>query len=212
MSEGGRPPQTVEELVAEHDHKIRRYIHRISRGRVRQEDMEDLRQMVLARLVQKDYLKKFDPKKAAFSTFLYWPVRSVVVNQFAANSRNPLNQAVGVVESADDDRVSGMLVLEAYDGAVDADFERRMVVQDVLARFRKHLDTQTKPWGPRITLPDGRQARRSLGLVFELWHAFGMDVRELATALAVGPGAVFGYLKRLRVEAARFSLAAGLTV
>lgn len=208
-----RAPQTIEELVVQYDGFIRGCINRISKGRVRPADVDDLRQQILTRVYEKDYLARFDPAKASFSSYLFWLIRSVVVNQFAANTRNPLNTALVVVESSEEDPalLPGTLVLEAYRSAVDDGFERRAMAKDLADQFAAHLAAQTKPWGPVITLPDGRHARRSLGLVFQLLRD-SLEPKDVAAALAVAPGSVFGYLKRLRLEAQKFSEAAGLTV
>lgn len=201
-----RSPRTVDELVAQYDRFITGCIFKVSRGHVRPDDVEDLRQQILLRVHERKYLKNYDPKKGSFNSYLYWLIRSVVVNQFEANVRNPLNTAMGVIESSDnvEETQEGYLVLEAYRDAVDDGFERQAMARDLADRFESHLATVSRPWGPAITLPDGTRTRRSLALVFKLLRQT-LEVRDVAKALDVSPQSVFGYLKRIRVEAASFS-------
>jgi len=201
-----RSPRTMDELIAQYDRFITGCIFKVSRGHVRPDDVEDLRQQILLRVHERKYLKSYDPKKGSFNSYLYWLIRSVVVNQFESNVRNPLNTAMGVVESSFDseDVPDGYLVLEAFRDAVDDGFERQAMARDLANRFEAHLVHVSRPWGPPITLPDGTRTRRSLALVFQLLRQT-LEVRDVAKVLDVSPQSVFGYLKRIRVEASQFS-------
>lgn len=200
-----RPPRTIPELIDQYDRFITGCIFRISKGHVRPDDVEDLRQQILLRVHERKYLKHYDPSKGAFNTYLYWLVRSVVVNQFEANERNPLNLALPVIESAPTDEVErpGALVLESWRDAVDDSFERIALAKDLADRFEVHLG-RLRPWGEAITLPSGVKERRSLALVFRLLRQ-SLEVKEIAGALRCSSGSVFGYLKRIRLEARKFS-------
>ena len=199
-------PRTIDELILQYDTEIRRFISTVSRGYARIDDVEDMRQQVLLRCHEKDVLRKYDPKKSSFLTYLFWVVRSVVVNQFDRNTRDPLNTAFGLVERLGEhgDVTPGYLVLETFQSHIDESFERRLLAQDVADQFEAHLARQSRPWGPTLTLPDGTPARRSLALVFQLMRRT-MEVKDIAAALQVTPQAVFGYLKRIRVEAQTFA-------
>jgi len=201
-----RAPQTIPELIDQYDRFITGCIYRISKGHVRPDDMDDLRQQILLRVHERKYLAKYDASKGAFNTYLYWLIRSVVVNQFEANERNPLNTAIPVMETAPDmepGETVGALVLETFKDAVDDSFERIAQAKDLADRFEAHLGKQ-KAWGAPLTLPDGTTARRSLALVFALLRQ-SLEVKEIAVLLKCSPGSVFGYLKRIRLEARKFS-------
>ena len=138
-----RSPRTIPELIDQYDRFITGCIFKISKGHVRPDDIEDLRQQILLRVHERKYLKKYNPSKGSFNTYLYWLIRSVVVNQFESNERNPLNTAIPVVESAEiGEGTPGALVLEAYKDAVDDSFERIACARDLADRFEKHLQRQ----------------------------------------------------------------------
>lgn len=202
-------PRTITELIDQYDRFITGCIFKISKGHVRPDDIEDLRQQILLRVHERKYLKKYNPAKGSFNTYLYWLIRSVVVNQFESNERNPLNMALSVIEAGpggeqtDDDYVPGALVLEAYTDAVDNSFERIACAKDLADRFELHLQT-VRAWGAPVALPDGTTARRSLALVFKLLRQ-SQEVKDIAALLKCSPGSVFGYLKRIRLEARKFS-------
>lgn len=204
-------PQTVEELRAEYDSFIQGCIYKISRGNVQFEDLKELRQAVYTRVCERDYLRKYDASKGSFTSYLYWLIRTVVVNSFDMNTRNPLNMAKRIAERASAVRpaeVADTLVLETYKAKVDEQFERRMMAKDLADRFAAHLAKTSKPWGPAVPLPDGTLERRSLGLVYRLLRET-LDVSEIAEVLQVSQQSVFGYLKRIRVEAAAFARRGG---
>lgn len=209
MPVAARSPRTIAELIEQYDRFITGCIFKISKGHVRPDDIDDLRQQILLRVHERQYLKKYNPSKGAFNTYLYWLIRSVVVNQFESNQRNPLNTAIPVIESLgvgthlDGEEVQGALVLEAYRDAVDDSFERIACAKDLADRFERHLTT-LRPWGAAIPLPGGLTERRSLALVFRLLRQ-SLEVKDIATALQCSPGSVFGYLKRIRLEARKFA-------
>lgn len=200
-----RSPRTIAELIAQYDRFITGCIFKVSKGHVRPDDIDDLRQQILLRVHERNYLQKYNPSKGSFNTYLYWLIRSVVVNQFESNERNPLNTAIPVVERAErgDDYTPGALVLEAYADAVDDSFERIACARDIADRFEAHLMT-LRPWGAAIALPNGTKERRSLALVFRLLRQ-SLEPKEIADTLRCSPGSVFGYLKRIRLEARKFS-------
>lgn len=204
MAVVARSPRTISELIDQYDRFITGCIYKISKGHVRPDDMDDLRQQILLRVHERQYLKKYNPTKGSFNTYLYWLIRSVVVNQFESNERNPLNTAIPVIETSETAEDNpGALVLEAYRDAVDDSFERIAVAKDLADRFEGHL-SMLRPWGEAIALPSGTKERRSLALVFRLLRQ-SMEVKDIADVLRCSPGSVFGYLKRIRLEARKFS-------
>lgn len=188
-------PATFDEFVKQYDHFITVTIYRVSRGSVRSAELEDLKQAVYTRAVEKDYLAGYSPEKGSFSTYLFWLIRSVVVNQFDKNTRNPLNMAIGTRTSpemgfklgkgwtrTDSDR-TGRLVLEAHADFQDTTFERRQVTQDVLAR----LDQCVRE------LQDGEDLSAVLRLLYE-----GFEPREIARRIGRTSAVVKEYRKTLQ--------------
>lgn len=188
-------PATFDDFVKQYDHFITVTIYRVSRGAVRSSELEDLKQAVYTRVIEKDYLSGYSAERGSFSTYLFWLIRSVVVNQFDRNTRNPLNMAIGTSASpkgnhpgtvratpADGDHTS-RLVLEAHADFQDATFERRLVTQDVLAR----LDQCARE------LKDGEDLSTVLRLLYE-----GFEPREIALRIGRTSAVVREYRKTLR--------------
>lgn len=186
-------PATFDEFVKQYDHFITVSIYRVSRGSVRSDDLDDLKQAVYARVVEKNYLAGYAPEKGSFSTYLFWLIRSVVVNQFDKNTRNPLNMAVGtkgapgmVAEKAfrSESSISdGRLVLEAHADFQDAAFERRQLTQDIMARLTQCASE----------LEDGEDLSTVLRLLYE-----GFEPREIARRLGRTTAVVAEYRETLR--------------
>jgi hypothetical protein len=57
MPSGDRSPRTIPELIEQYDRFITGCIFRISKGHVRPDDVEDLRQQILLRVHERKYLK-----------------------------------------------------------------------------------------------------------------------------------------------------------
>lgn len=209
-------PATFEELVAQYDHFITVTIFKISKGAVRTDDVPDLKQAIYARMLETDYLSKYRPEKGSFSNYLFVLIRSVLVNQFSKNCRNPLNNAYGIVESGTD---VGMyvkldnrhvphkmargqfedpvprLVLEAHKDFEDAAWERRQEVNDLIDRMEQHA----------TSLKDGEELATVLRMLYD-GHAPG----EIAKKLGRTTAKVAEYRRRLKKEmAAEFEELAG---
>lgn len=210
-------PASIDELVARWDRFITSTIYRVSGGHVRVDDLPDLKQSVYLRVIETDYLARcralIGERGGSFSTYLFMLTRSVLVNIFAKNTRNPLNTAVGIVEHAPGldalgEESTGALVLETLNDLVDDRFERQFEAAEWLDRFEQHLKTVRKPFGPLVTLPDGTQERRSLALVFRLYRRYKVDgagwPQEIANVLGTGTGPVFANMRKIRAEAATF--------
>lgn len=179
-------PSTYDELVEHYDHYIAATIRKVSRGNVRTDDMPDLKQAVYARLIEQRCLDKYDPAKGAFSTYLYWVVRSVVVNQFDRNTRNPLNMAFGVQASPGHrrrDTEDGRIVLDSLLAMQDAGWEGQQVTRDLLRRLRAFA----------ATAKNGAELTRVLSLLYE-----GRTPGEVAGALGRTTTTVAGHRRKLR--------------
>ena len=75
-------PKSVDELLIGYDGYITGCIKKISRNRLRPEDVQDLKHDIAVRALDKNYLDKYDAGKAAFTTFLFCLIRTVVINNF----------------------------------------------------------------------------------------------------------------------------------
>lgn len=135
-------PDSFETFVRDYDHFLEVIITRISRGSVRPDDLPDLKQAVYARIWETQYLDRYRPEKGSFSNYLYILVRSVLVNQFDKNTRNPLNFARGTTERLGSPTAGPQrLVLEAHADLQDAEWERRQQAADLMTRLAEYTAT-----------------------------------------------------------------------
>lgn len=204
-------PQTFDEFYRDYDGYIESAIRKISRGYVRPDDIEDLKQQIYFRIIDKDYLnlcrvRIAERGEGSFTTYLFALIRSVLSNGFDKNTRNPLNMAIGVVESApeDTDSVPGALVLETYAELVDEGFAQTTERTDYFDQFERYVEEKSEPWGPQIKFPDGTFHQKSLALVFRLLRR-EWQPPEIAQALGVTNGSVFGYVKKLKALGEEFA-------
>jgi DNA-directed RNA polymerase specialized sigma24 family protein len=203
-------PESFDDFYRQYDEYIESAIRKISRGYVRPDDLEDLRQQIYFRIVESDYLNRSrrliqERGEGSFTTYLFALIRSVLSNRFDKNTRNPLNMAIGVIESAPEDGLeTAALVLETYSEFVEEDFGRAFENKDYLDRFENYVSSVSEPWGPPIQFEDGSSHRKSLLLVFQLMRK-NWEPPEIAKALHVTPGSVFGYIKKIKGLAAQFS-------
>ncbi len=131
-------PSTFESLVSQYDHFIETMILRVSAGSCRRDDLPDLKQAVYLRLwqaYQPGSRSAYDPTRgAAFSTYLTLIIRSVCINQFQRNGREPVNLAVRLrtTPAVEPWTIHVARVADLRDEA----FEDRAAIADVLVRFR----------------------------------------------------------------------------
>jgi DNA-directed RNA polymerase specialized sigma24 family protein len=209
MSPVREVPKTFDEFYQDYDSYIESAIRKISGGYVRVDDLEDLKQAIYARIVEKDYLELSrtrirERNEGSFTTYLFALIRSVLVNRFDKNTRNPLNMAIGVIETAPEGKEEvAALVLETYAELVDEDFESAIERKDYLNRFEAFIGQQSEPWGPQIQFPDGSSHRKSLQLVFRLLRQ-DWQPPEIAKVLHVTNGSVFGYIKKIKMLGEQF--------
>lgn len=89
-------PATFEQLVEHYDHYITQIVRRVSHGALLPEDAEELKQEVYVRLLRINALGAYRPERAAFTTYLFRVVQSIVSNYFTSRHRNPLQAARGL--------------------------------------------------------------------------------------------------------------------
>jgi DNA-directed RNA polymerase specialized sigma24 family protein len=202
-------PASFDAFYNEYDEYVESAIRKISRGYVRPDDVEDLKQQIYFRIVEKDYLtlaaKRIQERgEGSFTTYLFALIRSVLSNRFDKNTRNPLNMAIGVIETAPEGREeTAALVLETYQDMVEEGFEDQMVISDYLDAFENFIGQMSEPWGPPIQFPDGSSHRKSLQLVYRLLRQDWLPP-EIAKVLHVTNGSVFGYVKKLKALGEQF--------
>lgn len=202
-------PATFDEFYQEYDEYVESCIRKISRGYVRPDDIEDLKQQIYYRIIEKDYLNLSRTRitergEGSFTTYLFALIRSVLANRFDKNTRNPLNMAIGVIETAPEgNEETAALVLETFTDLVEDGFEESTVRRDFLDKFETFIAAQSEPWGPPIQFPDGSSHRKSLQLVFQLLRR-DWQPPEIAQALHVTNGSVFGYIKKIKALGGQF--------
>jgi RNA polymerase sigma factor (sigma-70 family) len=96
-------PKTIEELIASYSDYITASIKKVTRGHVREDDLDDVRQQIFLRVFTSGYLDKFDASRASFTTYLYTLIHSVVCNWIEHNSRRALTHSVPFADAEDAD-------------------------------------------------------------------------------------------------------------
>ena len=178
-------PASFDEYLRLYSRFVLWAIRSISRGRARPDDIPDLVQLVHLRVFEKDYLTRCrtliaERVAGQFSTYLYWLIRSVLVNEFRANVRNPLNRAYRLAlfdlrEPGERERkVARTVYVDAIPALQsrfkDLDFEERLLRDDTLDRFAQFIETTQR----------GAQLARTLQLMYE-----GHTTVEMTTICAV---------------------------
>lgn len=165
----GAVPATYDVFLEQYSSFITWAIKNVTRGHVRPADLPDLTQMIHLRIIEKDYLTRCRQLLAErgtgqFSTLLYWLIRSVLVNQFAKNRRNPLNMALGLNPVGFRPRGgrSGGLTAPAQSTLpgnrfIDVRFEERIMADITLDRFARYVETTRR----------GAQLAQALQLLYE---------------------------------------------
>ena len=144
-------PATLDEFDRRYSRLVTYSIRRVSRGRVKPQDLDDLRQLVYIRIWQKNYLDRCRVLIAerhgtvAFTTLIFWLVRSVCVNQFAKNLRNPLNHALRLADPRDA-RTSRRTewAVDIEPDRCDVTFEDRLLDFDTLERLHRFVTKTTR--------------------------------------------------------------------
>lgn len=198
-----RVPASVEELAATHRNFIVFLIYRISRGKVRSDDIPDLLQMIYLRIWEKKYLDRcrelLAERGGSFNTYLFHLVRSVCCNQFRQNSKNPVSTAYRALDPRD--RPKERALSKRYDGVdlerygarfgqVDLDFERRIAQRDQLEHFAQFVASTEEGAALTATLQslyDGLAAR-------EIARERGVPRKEIARQVEALRGV---YLQRV---------------
>lgn len=129
------PPVSFEALVHEYDYYIEATLQRFARGRIRPDDMPDLKQAVYLRLLEHQVLDRYDPSKGAFQTLLFFVVQSVAVNTFYRDQRRPLARSVGLTPPGT--LATGRLDPDTLPEQQDWAAVRRMEARDTVRRLTR---------------------------------------------------------------------------
>jgi hypothetical protein len=205
MRQGSSVPATFDDYVRQYSRFILWAIRRVSRGRARPDDEADFVQMVHLRVHEKDYLTRCrtlitERGTGQFSTYLYWLIRSVLVNEFRANLRSPLNHAIPLPNPATDrDLSSGpakpsRLRQLAVARLRDTTFEDRLLRDVTLDRFATFIETTQR----------GAQLARTLQLLYE-----GHTTQEMMTLCAVSQRQIVQARRDLRSHLHSFTRRVG---
>lgn len=205
MRQGSSVPATFDDYVRQYSRFIVWAIRRVSRGRARSDDEADLIQMVHLRVFEKDYLSRCrtlitERGTGQFSTYLYWLIRSVLVNEFRANLRNPVNRAVSLPWDRDltrrpSDHHKRLQVQKLMDAHLsDTTFEDRLQQDVTLDRFAAFIETTQR----------GAQLARTLQLLYE-----GHTTQEMMDICAVSQRQIVQARRDLRTHLRGFTRRAG---
>ncbi|RPJ32746.1 MAG: sigma-70 family RNA polymerase sigma factor [Planctomycetaceae bacterium] len=183
---------SAEVLLLDYDHYITGVILRLKHGCVNPVDLQDLKAQVALRLVQSDWLSRYDEGQARMTTVLYWIVRAVVINDFRYRKYRETVLLDPAIEAACSD-------------LMDAATERRLVAYDWADRFERYLWRQVPASAPQVTV-QGRTYPRGPALVFHLMRREWTN-GEIAQALGMSRPGVSTCVRRIKDLAVQFEAA-----
>jgi RNA polymerase sigma factor (sigma-70 family) len=181
-------PKTLDDLIAGYSSFIDASIKKVTRGHVREDDLDDVRQQIFLRVFTSGYLDKFDASRASFTTYLYTLIHSVVCNWIEYNSRRALTHSVplsfGDTEfGTEADRTEGALVFDTLQS--DDRFEERLLAALTLDGIQSGLaPTDAKVFGLLREQATSREIGAELGISIDAASNRVRRVRQ-AAALAV---------------------------
>lgn len=180
-------PRDVSELYEQYHHYITSCIHRLGGRYLTRDDIDDLQQQIFLRVLTNKSIERYDAERGAFTTYLFWIVRSAIDAAFQHRRLDHLWDAY-----PNPDRVSE-----------EPSPERQWLLDDVLDRFETTLTNMPRRSrrGPAL-LPDGRRRTCNTGLIFRL-RVEGYTASEISKLLDMKIGVVFWHLQRIRDAARR---------
>ena len=92
-------PRDFEDFYARYRPVIRRIIQRLSRHKVRGQDMDDLIQHVFLQALVRRWLERYDASRSGFGTFVTTLTHNALVNYFRSVGRTPLNNPYGFLDA-----------------------------------------------------------------------------------------------------------------
>jgi hypothetical protein len=174
-------PETIDDLYRDYDAMIERQIVGTARKRhtrLQRPDVEDLKQNVYARVVEKEFLARsrelfgergggrFDASIRTFTT-------RCTLNMLLRESSRPSGSSVSLGD-IEEDRLLLKELLRMGQAITFDSTQRQMETVEYLDRFDAWLETR---WGNRVqtwcTLEDGTTLPQSMPMVFRLWREFG---------------------------------------
>ena len=173
-------PATFDQLVEHYDHYITQIIRRVSHGTLRAEDAEELKQEVYVRLLRINALEAYRPERAAFTTYLFRVIQSIVSNHFTSRHRNPLQSAQGL-RPRTSPRPLGREYVDEQSVCRDTRQVERLEWAEVIERCRSYAESATDSAALLATLAaceDGNQTPWQIVL------ATGQSVATATQALA----------------------------
>lgn len=191
-------PRTIEAVLEQYDKCITGMIHKISRGKLSDEDVKDIKQEIALRAIEKRYFERYDPAKASIETYLFCLIRTVVINNYERQQRDPLYHVIGSVGSGDRSAAtqrSEEAVMELFSDLKDDSFERAQIARDLNDRLAARLE--------RLRAAGGGERRADLGRAFRLMRE-ERQTQEIAADMGVTRSCVSKYFRLIRLEAHRF--------
>jgi len=184
-------PTTVQELVERYDRLILWGIHRTAGVRLTEDEVQDIRQQVYVRIIERDFLGRcrvyYATHEGKFSTSLTTFVRNVTLNIRDAEQRDPLRLAAATrAQREDDDRVQADLDQLAM---IDPEL-RNLETRDFLASIAARLEARP-----------GEPPRVPARVILQLAIEHGLHSQVLAEHTGVHSSTIRHYLQNIRAVA-----------
>lgn len=153
---------------------------------------KDLEQDVYTRMLEYDYLRKYDPEKSEFEDFIYQVVRTIVYNNARSRETSPIAQKCSFEDSEQEDYFWNSLF---SDVSLATEVEQEIFVESVRTELKRYPS-----WGRASVVVNGKleSYERSFSNLFDLLMK-NYKKNEIAKLFGVTGGSISQYCCKLRV-------------
>jgi len=190
--------------------RIRNNIKKLA-FKLSEQTVDELTGDVYIRILDKKVLEGYDPDKGAFSTYIFYVIRTIVRNNYQSQRRDPLTVGMELTDymTKTTDMKEDEFLSAIPDKKTNLAFD--MELADFFKKFEEYLQEFGNAWGKNIYLIEatGEMVGKSHIGVYRLLRA-GHRVKDIGKALQVTDGSASSYCKEVRKKLECFVLENGL--
>jgi len=187
-----------------------------SRGIYDRELLKVMSQDIMLRILDKDHLEKYDPKRSRFSTHVYTVINSIYINRFRRRRTDPMSDASAILpgDGSPEIRSPPGTLFYGRLPSKDRGTEHSILTVEVVEALELNMRTGYLWSGP----VQKRAVRKDASVENNLWQVFSWlyledphfctrDIKErdkdIADFLGVTTGSVTNWKRRIREQASQ---------